>query len=622
MRSNPDGPAAEIGERLRHPVAQSYEHRAGDPPYRRLRIFTSDPVASRLEGRMAVALVPYEPLTLEREPQEEAGDGDACVTCPCLRGQIFELCMQDADGRGLDPPRLDDPQQLLQDGYAPSESNPRFYAQMVYAVASKVHAAFRQALGREPGWAFQRRQGTGRLRIFPLGTHDQNAWYDPEAGELRFGYYARPDTGWVITALSHDIVAHELTHALLDSQRPHFMEPTSQDVPGFHEGFADLVALFQHFQYPEALRNALQTSRAVVVGRGPGELASDWLCCIARQFGQSDGRDALRRADRAPDRLRYEPTLEEHDMGEVLLSAVFDAFDTVYRRRTARLRRLATAGSGILPPGNLDADLLDALAEEAADLARQFNSIVVRAIDYCPPADIKLGEFLRAMVTADNELRPDDPWAVREALIDAFRVRQIVPRGVFSLSEDSLLWDPPRTELPPLERLSFANTRFGSAPGRPVPPQERQAQAEALGAWLLQPRVLAECGLVADGDPRLDAHRATVTRPRIDALETTRRVAPDGEVHFETVAVVTQVAHVGRQGSAPGFSFVGGCTLLFSPQGVLRLAISKCVAGEQRIERRRSFLTGKSAIAGRYWHDVQGWMQLRPQWSRLMHGSV
>lgn len=117
MRSNPDGLAAEIGERLRHPVAQSYERQAGDPPYRRLRIFTSDPVASRLEGRMAVALVPYEPLTLEREPQEEAGGGDASVTCPCLRGQIFELCMQDADGRGLDPPRLDDPQQLLQDGY-------------------------------------------------------------------------------------------------------------------------------------------------------------------------------------------------------------------------------------------------------------------------------------------------------------------------------------------------------------------------------------------------------------------------------------------------------------------------------------------------------------------------
>jgi hypothetical protein len=154
-----------------------------------------------------------------------------------------------------------------------------------------------------------------------------------------------------------------------------------------------------------------------------------------------------------------------------------------------------------------------------------------------------------------------------------------------------------------------------------VPTQERQSQAEALGTWFFQPQVLDECGLVAPGDPRLSAQGATVTLPRIDALETTRRVATDGEVHFETVAVVTQVAHVRRQGKEPGFSFVGGCTLLFSPQGVLRFAVSKSVAGDQRIERRRSFITGGSAVALRYWHEVQGSMQLRPQWSRLMHGD-
>jgi hypothetical protein len=603
----------EIGERLLHPVAQSHEHQGGEPPYRRLRIFTSDPVASRLEGRTAVAQVPYEPLSVEE------GDGAGKKTCVC--GSVFELCMGDADGRALDPPRLDEAHQLLQDGYAPSEANPRFHAQMVYAVASQVHAAFRHALGREPGWSFSRSPAPGRLRMFPLGTREENAWYDPEAGELRFGYYQRPDSGWVFTALSHDIVAHELTHALLDSQRPQFMEPTSNDVPGFHEGFADLVALFQHFQYPEALRNALQKSRSVLIGRGPDERASEWLCCIARQFGQSDGKDALRRADRQPDESRYKTSLEEHDMGEVLLSAVFDAFDTVYRRRTAQLRRLATAGSGVLPPGELASDLLDALVHEAAVLARQFTAIVVRAIDYCPPADIKLGEFLRAMITADTELWPDDSWAMREALVDAFRVRKILPRGVLSLSEDSLVWGPPRIELPRLERLSFAQIRFGSAPGRPVPVQERQEQAHALGEWLMQAGALEECGLVAAGDPRLATQGATVSRPRIDAIETTRRIAPHGDVHFETIAVVTQTATVARQGKQPGFSFVGGSTLLFSPRGSLRFAITKSVAGADRIERRRQFITGDSAVALRYWRETNGVMRLRPQWSRQMHLS-
>lgn len=607
----------DLNPRLLRPMAQSHEHQSGEAPYRRLRVFTSDPVMSKLEGRTSVAWVPYEPLELH--------DADSQRPVPCVCGLQFELWMADAQGRALDPPRFDDSPQQLQDGYAPSESNPRFHAQMVYAVASQTHAVFRRALGRELGWAFARDAGSGsasRLRIFPLGSDEENAWYDAEAGELRFGYYDRQPQGWVFTSLSHDIVAHEMTHALLDTQRPYFMEPTSPDVPGFHEGFADLVALFQHFQYSDSLRRALQTSRSVLVKRSPDETASEWLCCIARQFGQSDGLPALRRADHLPDKLRYKAVLEEHDMGEVLLSGVFDAFDTVFRRRTARLRRLATAGSGVLPPGELSPDLLDALAEEAALLARQFSTVIVRAIDYCPPADIKLGEFLRAMVTADAELRPDDPWAIREALIDAFRVRDIVPRDVLSLSEDSLLWGPPRLRPPPLLRLSFAQTRFGSAPGRPVSPAERIEQAHALGQWLQIEGVMQECGLAADGDARLAKHRASVSPPCIDTLETTRRVAPDGEVHFETVAVVTQRASVPRRGKTPGFDFIGGTTLLFSPTGELRLAIGKSVAGRERIERRRDFITGGSALAARYWQEIDGHMRLREQWTKLLHRSA
>lgn len=608
-----------VHDRLRHPVAQTAERRAGDPPYRRLRVFTSDPVAKRFEGRSAVAHVDYEPLTLE--PADAQGGAQSLCGC------IFEVCMRDAQGRALDPPHLDDASQLLQDGYAPSESNPRFHAQMVYAVASQVHAAFRFALGREPGWSFGRSGATpARLRMFPLGTGERNAWYDAARGELRFGYFETPRAGWVFTALSHDIVAHEIAHALLDSQRPRFMEPTSHDVPGFHEGFADLVALFQHFQYPHALRDALQASRSVVVRRDDNETATDWLCCIARQFGQTGDRDALRRADGRPGRRpeSQEPTgiyrhdLEEHAMGEVLLAAVFDAFDTVYRRRTARLRRLATSGSGVLPQGSLAPDLLDALAEEAALLARQFTAIVVRAIDYCPPADIKLGEFLRAMVTADTELRPDDPWAIREALIDAFRVREIVPTHVISLSEDALVWAPPRHALPPAEGLSFARTQFAGAPGRPLPVAERLRQAKVLGEWLMLPGVARECGLATPEQGVPAGEQLRFGLPSIDAIEVTRRVAPNGDVLFETVAVVTQNVSVAPRDGLPGFGFVGGGTLLFAPDGTLRLAITKNVLGEDRIARRRAFITGSSAVAGRYWEERDGVMALKADWSRSM----
>lgn len=105
----------------------------------------------------------------------------------------------------------------------------------------------------------------------------------------------------------------------------------------------------------------------------------------------------------------------------------------------------------------------------------------------------------------------------------------------------------------------------------------------------------------------------------IDTLETTRRVAPRGEVLFETVAVITQRATVRKRGRMPGFSFIGGATLIFSPTGELRLSIVKSVLGKDRIKRRSDFITRGGAIAERYWHEVDGQMQLREGWTKLLH---
>ena len=67
--------------------------------------------------------------------------------------------------------------------------------------------------------------------------------------------------GLIFTALSHDVIAHETTHALLDGLRSSFAVPTNPDVLAFHEGFADLVALFLHFSYPGVVEQAIRDSR-------------------------------------------------------------------------------------------------------------------------------------------------------------------------------------------------------------------------------------------------------------------------------------------------------------------------------------------------------------------------
>ena len=72
--------------------------------------------------------------------------------------------------------------------------------------------------------------------------------------------------------------------------------------------------------------------------------------------------------------------------------------------------------------------------------AKQILNMCIRALDYCPPVDIGFGDYLRALITADMDLVPDDDLGYRVALIDAFKRRGIYPRDIRTLSEESLSW--------------------------------------------------------------------------------------------------------------------------------------------------------------------------------------
>jgi hypothetical protein len=249
----------------------------------------------------------------------------------------------------------------------------------------------------------------------------------------------------VFTCLSHDIVAHEVTHALLDGVHPRFNEPTNPDVHGFHEAFADIVSLFQHFAYPSVLESQ--------IGKTRGTLDTENLLGqLAQQFGRATGRghalrDALGDEDesgiwrlRKPDAHALDGCDEAHDRGAILVAAVFRAFLLIYRARSADLFRIATQGTGKLPDGDIHPDLTRRLAAEAAKCADRVLQMCIRAIDYCPPVDITFGDFLRAVVTADLDLAPEEKSGFRVVFIQSFREWGIYPRGVTSLGLDSLVW--------------------------------------------------------------------------------------------------------------------------------------------------------------------------------------
>ena len=583
-----------------------YERSGNDPVYRPLKIFTLDPAESRLEGSVAVVNVPYEPLK------------------PGPVGRVFEV--DNNDGwqllRRVD---LDDPDVLIRNGRDPSPSDPRFHQQMVYAVCSTIYAAFRSALGRHIAWGFNppsvSDDGAQRLLLRPHALNARNAYYDKDQGELCFGYY-RADRevagrnlpgSMIFTCLSHDIVAHEVTHALLDGLRAHFTLPTGLDVLAFHEAFADLVAIFQHFSYEKVVQSAIRKSR--------GNLRdASLLTDLARQFGHTTGQDrALRSAvddsDETGEPKIYGVDTEPHKLGSVLVSAVFDAFDVIFKRKTERYIKLATSGSGVLPPGDLSPDLQRVLADEASKLASQFLSICIRAIDYCPPIDLELGEFLRAVITADYNLVPDDPWGYREALIDGFRKRQIYPRNVDNFSEDALLWRAPTTPVPDIEDLSFGILKFEGDPGRPSGQDELRRQACALGRVISDPQHLKSFGFARTDDPRLG--RDVIYPPCIQSIRSSRRAGPDGQIVFDLVAEVTQRRTVLDPAGKPEFDFYGGATVTLGPRGDVRYSISKSVLNEERLKRQKEFIY--STTGGRYWPSRDGKISPESQLFRLLH---
>ena len=75
----------------------------------------------------------------------------------------------------------------------------------------------------------------------------------------------------------------------------------------------------------------------------------------------------------------------------------------MFDRKTERLRRVA---------GQVGPDLFELLTDEACSLAEKFLTIVIRAVDYCPPVSLTFRGVLRALVTADADMVPEDPWVI------------------------------------------------------------------------------------------------------------------------------------------------------------------------------------------------------------------
>ncbi len=410
------------------------------PRTRKLRIVAQDPSVRDSDGNI---------LTAEIEiPAEELAPGP--------RGYRVHVVDYDTSTGTLYQPQ---PYKPLKDGcyidpYADVEkeninellAEPGFHAQNVYAIVMRTMARFESALGRRVGWGFPGHQ----LYIAPHAFADANAFYSKSDQALAFGYFRVPsdeeddESEVIFTCLSHDVVAHETTHAILDGLRERYTTPSSPEQAGFHEGFADVVSLLSVFSLKAVVRNllmkkskdksglAVTSNRVPVKGLTEKHLKNSTLFGLAEQMGQALSGirgNALRRSAQLPTLeelpastkknipyLKRKEFQEPHRCGELLAAAMLNAFLKVWLKRLEKYVEERT---------EVDVSIV---VDEGAAAADHLLTMAIRALDYMPPTDIRFQDYLSALLTSDRETVPDDSkYEYRGILRDSFASYGIKP---------------------------------------------------------------------------------------------------------------------------------------------------------------------------------------------------
>jgi hypothetical protein len=456
-------------------------------------------------------------------------------------------------------------------------ANPNFHAQNCYAVAMRTLGLFERALGRRVSWS----SGGHQLHIAPHAFALANAFYSEPDRALMFGYFFDSEDKPVFTALSHDVVAHETTHAILDGLRTRYTEPSGPDQAAFHEGFADIVAILSIFSLPEVVAAGLGvTAKLPGLGEPLAFISADEvtgdairksiLLGIGAEIGMVSGagRGALRQSVKIKPRadILDDPDMAEaHNRGEVVVAAMARAFVELW---TTRISHLGTFGSRGYN--------LSAVVEEGAKAAAQLLQMSIRAIDYCPPTDLDFGQFLASLLTADRELVPDD---------SRFGYRALVRK---SFADFGIL--------PPLGQRDAEGCWPYFASGEEL--RYSRSNAEALT------RDVDECfRFLWENRDALGITERGYTQ--VVSLDTSLRIDPDGIPFRETICQYVQVGHFfGSELMAickidplpEGFTtkssadLFGGGVVVFDQYGQVKYHIGNGLIDGERQKRRLEYL--------------------------------
>ena len=457
-------------------------------------------------------------------------------------------------------------------------SSPQFHQQQVYAVASRTLARFEAALGRRLPWGFDSPQ----LKLCPHAFAEPNAFYAREHEAVLFGYFRDRNGKPVLASLAHDVVAHEVAHALLDGLRPGLLAPSSPDQGAFHEAFADLVAIFSVFALQEIVEAMLvlgTETQSPRRGRRKNRLLSTkvldpaWLrefalLGMAKQMGQElsgvRGQALRRSAELEPTKKwRDDPDFDEaHRRGEILVACGLHTFMLLWNQRLQSL--------GEVQPGFVDRGRV---AEDGAAVADSLLTSLIRAIDYLPPVHVGFSDVLSAVLTSHYELFPGEQMRpVRDIVRKAFADFDIKPASTRSSVEDGLWCGP--TRHPDYREVHFSVLQYDSVEAFRFLWRNRDMLQLAAGAYT-----------------------------RLESVRPCLRRGEDGFTLRETVVGFTQqitlkarelgqlsIAKPAGMPEDMAVTLYGGGTLIFDERGELKYYIHNRLLSAHRQSERLDYL--------------------------------
>ncbi|MHA7293267.1 gluzincin family metallopeptidase [Arthrobacter sp. HLT1-21] len=338
--------------------------------------------------------------TMLRVPVERIGVGP--------RSARFDVVVRGPEGKPLDLLLGEDADPwMLMDECPPRDlgellANRRFLAQHTYAVAASTLAAFESTLGRRMGWPRGR-----RLKIHAYDTVPYaDSGYDREEGVIRFGH--RRDGRERLSvplALYRDLVAHEVTHAILAGYRTRWSDQfASLDQFALHEAIADLVAMLSVFSSADRVEQLLDP-----LGSGATDLAGlDEQILLSGLFSFGDGlfsHGPARQSMRTPVSGDWRTLPDPHRRGEPIVRVILNVVARLWKVRLDQ-------------PGGRSS--LYQVAKSGAKVGEQVLAMLIRGLGYMAPVDVTWTDLLRGILSADLVLVPQDRYRYRQVVRDAF----------------------------------------------------------------------------------------------------------------------------------------------------------------------------------------------------------